>query len=134
MSSVETLNRPSPAIILEDAVINVSQLRLRTYIGFNPEELSKRQDVVICAQINYQADNACGSDDELSALNYKTITKEIIAHVENGKFRLLEKLTADLLQIILSHPQVTRASVTVDKPHALRFADSVGITLAASRA
>ena len=41
----------------------------------------------------------------------------------------MEKLVADVLQICSSHPGVQRASVTVDKPHALRFADSVSLTL-----
>jgi D-erythro-7,8-dihydroneopterin triphosphate epimerase len=53
--------------------------------------------------------------------------------VENGQFRLLEKLAAELLALVMSNGEVTRAQITVDKPHALRFSDSVGITLSASR-
>jgi len=53
--------------------------------------------------------------------------------VEAGQFRLLEKLAEDLLQTLMSCEQATRASVRVDKPHALRFADSVSVTLSASR-
>lgn len=114
---------------IDSAVINVKNLRLRTYIGFNPEELDKRQDITINAEIHYDAVQACCSDDEAMALDYKIITKEIIAHVENGKFRLLEKLTADLLAIAMSQENVLKARLTVDKPNALRFSDSVSITL-----
>ena len=63
------------------------------------------------------------------ALDYKLISKAIIRHVEDGRFLLLEKLVNDLLQICTTDPAVTRARVTVDKPHALRFADSVSLTL-----
>jgi len=57
----------------------------------------------------------------------------IIGHVEQGRFRLLEKLTEDLLQILMESDMATRATVKADKPHALRFADSVSVTLSASR-
>lgn len=133
MAALEPLRLTSLDYQLETAQINIHNLRLRTYIGFNPEELSKQQDVIIQAQLNYRADEACSTDNEFTAVNYKTITKAIIQHVECGKFRLLEKLAADLLELAMENSQVLSASVTVDKPNALRFSDSVGITLKASR-
>ena len=63
------------------------------------------------------------------ALNYKTITKAVIRQVEEGRFLLLEKLAADVLASCSNHPEVTHARVTIDKPHALRFAESVSLTL-----
>lgn len=118
---------------LNPAIITITNLRLRTYIGFNPEELEKKQDVVINAQIHYPSDDAINSDSKEDAVNYKVICKRIIALVESGQFKLLEKLTADVLEAAMEHPSVTYASVTVDKPHALRFADSVSLTLSANQ-
>lgn len=112
-----------------NAVIKITNLRLRTFIGFNDEERQKQQDIIINAEIHYPANNLCLSDDVENALNYKTICKSIIHHVENGKFLLLEKLTSDVLGLCIDHPWVTYAQVTIDKPHALRFADSVSLTL-----
>lgn len=111
------------------ARIHISNLRLRTYIGFNPEEREKLQDVVINLEIQYPADKACASDNVENALDYKLITKHIIQHVEEGRFLLLEKLVADVLEIATHHPWVEFAKVTIDKPHALRFADSVSLSL-----
>ena len=68
-------------------------------------------------------------DSVEDALNYKTITKRVIRHIEDGQFLLLEKLVADVLEICSDHPSVHKARVTIDKPHALRFADSVSLTL-----
>ncbi|KGK00579.1 hypothetical protein ND16A_3339 [Thalassotalea sp. ND16A] len=133
MSSVQNIQSKSKTLVMEDATIDIINLRLRTYIGFNPEEISKQQDIVINAQISYPAGNACSSDEATQALNYKTITKAMITHVEQGNFKLLEKLTADLLEITMASKLVTRAKVTVEKPHALRFADSVSLTLSAKR-
>ena len=118
---------------IQEATIKIINLRLRTFIGFNPEEQSKQQDIIINAEINYPAGKACSSDEESQALNYKTITKKMITHVEDGQFKLLEKLTADLLTIAMESELVSNAKVTVEKPHALRFADSVSLTLKAAR-
>ena len=111
------------------ATIKISNLRLRTFIGFNPEEKAKKQDVVINIAIRYRLDGAVLDDIVEDALNYKTVTKRVIALVENGRFLLLEKLVADILDVCSEHRSVRQAAVTVDKPHALRFADSVSLTL-----
>ena len=111
------------------AVIRITNLRLRTFIGFNPEERSKQQDIVINVEIHHRAKAAALQDDVSQALDYKVISKAIIRHVEADRFLLLEKLVSDLLEICTRDPAVTRALVTVDKPHALRFADSVSLTL-----
>ena len=56
----------------------------------------------------------------------------IISHVEDNRFLLLEKLAADVLSICAGHEEVQYARVSVDKPHALRFADSVAVSLSFS--
>lgn len=114
---------------VNSAIIKVTNLRLRTFIGFNPEEMAKMQDVVINVAIKHSINAGIYDDIIEDALNYKVITKRIIQHVESGKFLLLEKLAADILDICIAHPSVLESEVTVDKPNALRFADSVSITL-----
>ncbi|GIU45358.1 dihydroneopterin triphosphate 2'-epimerase [Shewanella sairae] len=112
-----------------NAIIKITNLRLRTFIGFNLEERQKMQDVEINIEIHYPAQNAIREDNVEEALNYKKITKAVIQHVEEGRFLLLEKLVSDILDISSDHPWVQFARVTVDKPHALRFADSVSLSL-----
>ena len=97
---------------MANAIINVTNLRLRTFIGFNQEEREKKQDVVINLEIHYPAHDACKTDE-----------------VDQGDFLLLEKLVAEILAVCHSHPSVHYAKARVDKPHALRFADSVSLTL-----
>lgn len=111
------------------ATINIRNLRLRTFIGFNPEERVKKQDVVLNIQISYRPNPSVLDDEVDGALNYKTITKAVIRQVEDGRFLLLEKLVADVLATCSEHRDVVHASVTIDKPHALRFAESVSLTL-----
>ena len=116
------------------ALIRVKNLLLRTYIGFNPDELANQQDVVINIQI--EADipqEALLMDEPAGIYNYKTITKQVILLVQNNRFKLLEVLTKDILDLIMQDERVIRARVEVDKPHALRFAESVSFEMEASR-
>ncbi|MDX9688111.1 dihydroneopterin triphosphate 2'-epimerase [Halopseudomonas formosensis] len=115
------------------ARIRIKNLRLRTYIGIKEEEINNRQDVVINATILYPADSAVEINRIEHALNYRTITKAIISHVESNRFALLERLTQEVLDIVMDNEQVRYAEVEVDKPHALRFSESVSITLSAAR-
>ncbi|MFW0757659.1 dihydroneopterin triphosphate 2'-epimerase [Pseudomonas sp. H11T01] len=116
------------------ARIRVKDLCLRTFIGINEDEILNKQDVRINLTILYAAQDAVRDNDIDHALNYRTITKAIIAHVEGNRFALLERLTQELLDLVMTNESVLYAEVEVDKPHALRFAESVSITLAASRA
>lgn len=115
------------------ARIRVKDLRLRTFIGIKEEEILNQQDVLINLTMLYPAADAVRDNDIEYALNYRTITKAIIQHVEDNRFALLERLTQEILDLVMQYPQVRYAEVEVDKPHALRFAESVSITLAAHR-
>ncbi len=113
--------------------VRIKNLRLRTYIGFNEDEREKRQDLAINVRFDYAAEKAADTDDVTYAVNYKTITKSIIAFVEGNQFLLLEKLASDILELVMQNADIQYAEVEVDKPHALRFADSVSAAVSASR-
>ncbi|WNC10692.1 dihydroneopterin triphosphate 2'-epimerase [Pseudomonas coleopterorum] len=114
------------------ARIRVKDLRLRTFIGINEDEIVNKQDVLINLTVLYPALEAVRDNDIEHALNYRTITKAVIQHVEGNRFALLERLTQEILDLIMQNTAVRYAEVEVDKPHALRFAESVSITLAGS--
>ena len=111
------------------AIITIKNLRLRTMIGFQPWEKEKLQDVIINVELHYNADKAMQSDRVEDTVDYKTITKKIILAVEQASFHLLEKLAAVIVDIALEANNVESVKVEVDKPHALRFADSVAVSL-----
>ena len=117
----------------QTAKIHIQDLRLRTYIGINDDEKKNQQDVVINIRIHYHAEKAVSFNVIDEALNYRTITKKVIKHIESNRFLLLERMTDEVLSLVMDHPQVMWADVTIDKPHALRFSDSVSITLSARR-
>jgi D-erythro-7,8-dihydroneopterin triphosphate epimerase len=59
------------------AKIRVKNLLIRTYIGFNPEELVNKQDVIINLEIETDIpDHALEADEPLDIFDYKKITKK----------------------------------------------------------
>jgi dihydroneopterin aldolase/D-erythro-7,8-dihydroneopterin triphosphate epimerase len=113
--------------------ILIKDLLLRAIIGINPEERRNRQDVLINITL-YADTRAAGlSDDIADAVNYRTMTKRVIALVEGSQFYLVEKMAAEIAVICLEDPRVERARVRVEKPGALRFARSVGIEIERGR-
>ncbi len=115
------------------ATIYIKNLRLRTIIGIEDFERNHKQDIVINASIEVDATAAVAADDIGKALNYKTITKRIIQVAEESDYFLLERLTDRILKLILEDPHAQAATVEIDKPNALRFADSVSIKASAKR-
>ena len=115
-------------------MIRIKDLRLRTIIGINDWERDHEQDIVINAGIVFDGRAAADSDEIDDTVDYKSITKAMIAHVEGSSWNLLEKLATRLLEVALSDPKVESAWVEIDKPDALRFADSVSVRVDGERA
>jgi len=109
--------------------IRIQDLSVRTIIGVEDWERKKAQDILINISIDYDAAKAAASDDIKDAVNYKAIKQSVIALIEASRFNLLEKMAAEILRLIMAEPLVEAATVTIDKPNALRFAKSVSLTM-----
>ncbi len=114
-------------------IIRIKNLRLRTIIGFNEWERKDKQDVIINVEAEFDDDSLRSSGETEPPVNYRSIAKRIISEVETADFYLLEKLAAHLLAVVIEFSGVKKATVEVDKPHALRFADSVSVTCTSAR-
>lgn len=109
--------------------IEVHDLLVRCIVGINPEERVKKQDVIINLTLFGDLRRAGMSDDIEDAINYKTLTKRVIDHVEESEYFLVEKMAHKIAEIAISEFGVERAIVSVEKPGALRFARSVGVVV-----
>jgi FolB domain-containing protein len=114
--------------------IFIKDLLVRGILGINPEEREKLQDILINVVLYADIRQAAATDAIEDAVNYKSISKRIIDHVEASSDFLVEKLVTDLARIILcENENVVRVQVRVEKPGALRFARSVGIEIDRTR-
>jgi len=114
--------------------ILIKNLLVRGIVGINPDERTKPQDILINVTMVADSSAAAVSDDIDDAINYRTVAKSIIAHIENGEPMLVERLAAEIAQICLdTDSRIETATVCVEKPGALRFAESVGVEITRNR-
>jgi 2-amino-4-hydroxy-6-hydroxymethyldihydropteridine diphosphokinase len=114
--------------------IEIKDLLLRAILGINEEERRNRQDVLINIVLHTDTRAAGASDQIEDAVNYRSITKRVVALVEDSSFYLVEKMAAEIAALCLDEPAVERVTVRVEKPGALRFARSVGVEIKRTRA
>jgi dihydroneopterin aldolase/D-erythro-7,8-dihydroneopterin triphosphate epimerase len=114
--------------------IHIRDLLVRGIVGIKPDERVNRQDILVNAILWADLGPAAGSDDISDAVNYRTITKAMVNHIERGEPMLVERLAAELTDVCFAaDPRVAEAEVTVEKPGAIRFAASVGVTIRRKR-
>ena len=122
---------PSQSMPLDQ--IFISDLLVRGIIGINPDERVNEQDININVVMWADTSGAASTDTIDDAVNYRTVTKKIIAHVTAGEPMLVERLVSEIADICLADRRVERVEVAVDKPGALRHARTVGIKIVRSR-
>ena len=114
------------------AFIRINDLRLRAFIGTHPWEHKNKQDLILNLAICYDASKASKSDHLKDALDYEALTDRVSRAVQRSRHRLLEKLAAKVLDVVLAaDPRVSSAWVRLDKPHAIGEARSVSFELCA---
>ena len=109
--------------------IEIRDLLLRGIVGINETERRKRQDILLNLTLVTDTRAAAASDDIQDTVNYRTVTKSIIDLVESSSFFTVEKMADEVARLVLAGHPVQEVSVTVEKPGALRFARSVGVTI-----
>jgi FolB domain-containing protein len=114
--------------------IFIRDLMVRGIVGINPEERRNRQDILVNATFWADTRGPGASDDIAETVNYRTAAKAMIAHIEENGPLLVEKLAADLVMICLeTDDRIHSVELTVEKPGAVRFSQSVGLTIYRTR-
>lgn len=124
----------SSSIGLEDVKmredrIEIKDLLLRGIVGINDWEREKKQDILVNITMFADLRSAGKSDSIEDSVNYRTVTKKVINHIEQNEPFTVETLAANIAQLCLQEPGVIKARVRVEKPGALRFAKSVGVEI-----
>jgi len=113
--------------------ILVQDLRFRCIVGVNEDERHEKQDVVVQIALDVDLRQAGRTDALEDTVDYRALKKEVLAMAERSQFQLVEALAQNIADICLKRPRVTRATVTVEKPGALRFARTVAVRIVRAR-
>ena len=118
---------------MPDDLILIKNLLVRGVIGINDWEREVEQDILVNVALTADLTDAGKSDSIDATANYRTIAKEIIRHIETSERYTVEALAHDIVEICLRDQAVRSARVRIEKPGALRFAESVGVEIERSR-
>jgi FolB domain-containing protein len=115
-----------------DKVI-IRDLLARGIIGVNDWERKRPQDILIDITIFTDTSRAAETDSLNDGVNYSTVSKKVLAHAETSERLTVEALANDLAKLCLEENGVQKVTVRVEKPGAVRFAESVGVEIQRSR-
>jgi FolB domain-containing protein len=100
--------------------INISNLKLETFIGIYPEEKNKKQPLIFDINIKYLAKKINQTNNINDAIDYHDLCLDISDFVESNKFQLLETLINQLQDKIFSDVKIIESEIFIKKPEALK--------------
>ena len=110
-------------------IVYIRDLRIETIIGIYDWERQVRQTVSIDLEMASDIHKAAETDDIQYALNYKAVSKRLIAYVENRNALLVEALAEEIAKIIREEFNVPWLRLRLSKPGAVRGARDVGLII-----
>jgi FolB domain-containing protein len=111
----------------------IKDLLVRGVIGITEKEREQRQDILINIILLSDTRRGAELDSIKYCINYRTIAKKVYAYVETAQRHTVEALAADIARLCLAEENVEGVQVKVEKPGAVRFAQSVGVEIERTR-
>jgi FolB domain-containing protein len=113
--------------------IVIKNLLARGIIGVHDWERKRAQNILINITMFTDTRRAAQTDNLEDCIDYSTMSKRVLAHAESVNRLTVEALANDLAKICLEEKDVQKVIVRVEKPGAVRFAESVGVEIERSR-
>lgn len=109
--------------------IFIEDLLIRSVIGISDREREQPQDILVNITMYANTSRAGRSDNVNDTINYRTVAKSILAHTEKVNRYTVEALAEDIADLCLENSDISGVKVRVEKPGAVRFSRSVGVTI-----
>ncbi|GMQ90962.1 MAG: dihydroneopterin aldolase [Gammaproteobacteria bacterium] len=110
-------------------IIYLHDLKVECIIGLWDWERKVKQRIVIDLDMAADIRKSAKSDAIEDTLDYKAVSKAVIAFVSESEFQLVETLAEKIADIILNDFQVPWVRVKINKKGAIRGASDVGVII-----
>ena len=111
----------------------IEALEIETVIGIYDWERKIRQPLVFDIAMGFDNRIPAASDAIADTLDYKAVSKRLIAFVSASDFGLVETLAERCAELILAEFPVAKLRLKLSKPGAVRGAKAVGVVIKRSR-
>ncbi|VAW79127.1 Dihydroneopterin aldolase [hydrothermal vent metagenome] len=110
-------------------IIFIRDLRIDTVIGIYDWERAIKQTIHLDLEMATDIARAAATDHIDDTLNYKAVSKRVIAFVEESSFQLVETLAERIVQLVLTEFDVPWMRLILNKGGAVRGAQGVGVII-----
>ena len=113
--------------------IFIKDFIIQEIIGIHEHEKIKKQKIKFNIVINVDKNSLPDEEDIKSIVDYEKITKKIENLVKRKKYNFLESLAEDSFNEIFDDKRINSASIKIEKPEAIKNAESVGVEVFKTR-
>ena len=105
----------------------IEALEIEAVIGIYDWERKLRQPLLFDIEMGFDNRIPAASDAIADTLDYKAVSKRLIAFVSESSFQLVETLAERCAALILDEFKVAQVRIKLSKPGAVRGARAVGV-------
>ena len=102
-------------------------------IGIHEHEKTEKQKIKFNIVVNVNQNTVPDEKDIKSIVDYEKITNKLENLVKNKKYNFLESLAEDSFKEIFEDKRINSVKIKIEKPDAIKNADSVGVEVFKSR-
>ena len=106
---------------------------IQEIIGIHEHEKTKKQKIKFNIVVNVNQNTVPDEKDIKSIIDYEKITNKLENLVKNKKYSFLESLAEDSFKEIFEDKRINSVKIKIEKPDAIKNADSVGVEVFKSR-
>ncbi|SNY65660.1 bifunctional dihydroneopterin aldolase/7,8-dihydroneopterin epimerase [Enterobacter sp. CC120223-11] len=110
-------------------IVFIEQLSVITTIGVYDWEQTIEQRLVFDIEMAWDNRKSAVSDNVEDCLSYADISDAVVAHVEGGRFALVERVAEEVAQILLTRFNSPWVRIKLSKPGAVARAANVGVII-----
>ena len=110
-------------------IVFIEALTIETTIGIYDWERRVRQPVTLDIELAFDNAKPAASERIEDTLDYKRVSKRLIAFVEGTEFQLVETLAENCARVLREEFGVSWLRLKLSKPGAVRGARAVGVVL-----
>ncbi|PCJ33845.1 MAG: dihydroneopterin aldolase [Moraxellaceae bacterium] len=110
-------------------IVYIRELNIETVIGIFDWERNIKQTVSLDLEMGTDISKAAATDHIDDTLDYKAVSKRLIAFVEASEFQLVETMAERITEIVRNEFQVPWVKLRLSKPGAIRGSKDVGVII-----
>lgn len=107
-------------------LLEIQGLHVKTRIGICPWEQNVLQSLLV--DISIPSDFTACNDNLANTIDYAQLCEQVTTYLELNRFQLIETVGQQLIELIQREFKVSKLTLRISKPHAIKNASNVSVT------